>query len=163
MTVTEPRVRVTAEMVEVADLLRRVEDSASAYIRGDVDTYLQLIEHTDDFTLMSPFGGPTVHGFVHTEESLEETRRFFASGVATVEFEQICVSGDLAVLVIVERQHGEVGGIPDQDWSLRVTLVFRREESRWRLAHRHADALAHSISFAQLSELARGRPGAVEE
>jgi hypothetical protein len=45
------------------------------------------------------------------------------------------VAGDLAVLVVVERQHGEVGGLPNQDWSLRVTLVFRRTESGWKMAH----------------------------
>jgi ketosteroid isomerase-like protein len=56
----------------------------------------------------------------------------------------------------VERQHGPVGGLPDQDWSLRVTLVFRREGSDWRLVHRHADALVHPISMEQLSLLARG-------
>jgi len=37
-----------------------------------------------------------------------------------------------------------------------VTLVFLREESGWRLAHRHADALVHPISVEQLSRLARG-------
>jgi hypothetical protein len=37
-----------------------------------------------------------------------------------------------------------------------VTLVFRREESEWRLAHRHADALVHPISMEQLSALASG-------
>jgi hypothetical protein len=37
-----------------------------------------------------------------------------------------------------------------------VTLVFRREGSEWRLAHRHADALVHPITFDQLAELARG-------
>jgi len=56
----------------------------------------------------------------------------------------------------VERQHGTVGGLPDQDWSLRVTLVFRRERSDWRLVHRHADALVQPISMDQLSRLARG-------
>lgn len=56
----------------------------------------------------------------------------------------------------LRHQHGEVGDYPDQDWSLRVTLVFRREGSEWRLAHRHADALVHPITFDQLSELARG-------
>ncbi len=35
-------------------------------------------------------------------------------------------SGDLAVLVVIERQHGTIGGLPEQDWSLRVTWVFRR-------------------------------------
>jgi hypothetical protein len=49
-----------------------------------------------------------------------------------------------------------VGGLPAQDWSLRVTLVFRRDGSEWRQVHRHADALVHGISLEQLSALARG-------
>ena len=35
-------------------------------------------------------------------------------------------------------------------------MVFRREESDWRLAHRHADALVHPIDMEQLAKLARG-------
>ena len=65
-------------------------------------------------------------------------------------------SGDLVVLVAIERQHGEAGGLPDQDWSLRVTLVFRREGTGWRLAHRHADPLAHEITIEQAFSVARG-------
>ena len=41
---------------------------------------------------------------------------------------QTYASGDMAVLVAIERQHGEVGGMPDQDWSLRVTLSFSTKE-----------------------------------
>ncbi len=67
------------------------------------------------------------------------------------------MSGDLAVLVVIERQHGEVGGLPDQDWSLRVTLVYRRDGSQWRQVHRHADPLVHGISLEQLAALARGQ------
>jgi ketosteroid isomerase-like protein len=58
--------------------------------------------------------------------------------------------------VVVERQHGEVGGLPDQDWSLRVTLVFRRTASGWQKAHRHADLLAHPVDFERGAQLARG-------
>jgi ketosteroid isomerase-like protein len=142
--------------VDIADLVQLVEDAAVAYIRGDMDTYLRLIVHADDYTLMPPFGGDTVRGFDSSTEAIARHRRFFAGGGATVELEQSYVAGDLAVLVVVERQHGEVGGLPDQDWSLRVTLVFRRSASGWKMAHRHADPLAHPIGFERGAQLARG-------
>ena len=63
---------------------------------------------------------------------------------------------DMAVLVAIERQHGEVGGMPDQDWSLRVTLVFQYEGTEWQLVHRHADPLVHTISMEHMAALARG-------
>jgi ketosteroid isomerase-like protein len=60
------------------------------------------------------------------------------------------------VLAIIERGHGEVGGVPAQDWPLRVTLVYRREGAEWRLAHRHADPLVAGISLKHAAALARG-------
>lgn len=69
---------------------------------------------------------------------------------------QSYASGDLVVLVLIERHHGQVGGLPAQDWDLRVTLVYRREGSQWRLAHRHADPLTHGIAPGLMAELARG-------
>ena len=44
----------------------------------------------------------------------------------------------------------------DQDWSLRVTLVFQHEETEWQLVHRHADPLVHAISMEHMAALARG-------
>jgi hypothetical protein len=38
------------------------------------------------------------------------------------------------------------GGLPEQDWSLRVSWVFGRTEAAWELAHRHADPLVHPSS-----------------
>jgi ketosteroid isomerase-like protein len=82
--------------------------------------------------------------------------RFFQEGEAELEVVETYTSGDVAVLVVIERQHGKVGGLPEQDWSLRVTLVFRREGSAWRQVHRHADPLVHGITLDQLAALARG-------
>jgi ketosteroid isomerase-like protein len=119
-------------------------------------TYFTLIQAGDDYTLMSPFGGEPERGVDTSPERLEALERFFQGGEADLEVVQTYASGDLVVLVAIERQHGEVGGLPEQDWSLRVTWVFRRDGSGWRQVHRHADPLVHGISLEQLSALARG-------
>ena len=141
---------------DLDELVERVAEATTAFIRGDMRRYLALIEHSDDYPLMAPTGGETRHGFEMSDERLTEMERFFKTGDGTLEVVQTYASGDLAVIVAVERQHGEVGDHPAQDWSLRVTLVFRRDGSGWRLVHRHADALVHPITFDQLADLARG-------
>jgi ketosteroid isomerase-like protein len=141
---------------ELAELVQLTTESAKAFIRGDMRTYFSLIRQGDDFTLMAPFGGEPRRGSDTSSEYLEELERYFRNGEAEVDMVATYSSGDLAVLVAIERQHGEVGGLPDQDWSLRVTLVFRRDGSGWRQVHRHADPLVHGISLEQLSLLARG-------
>jgi ketosteroid isomerase-like protein len=144
---------------EFAALVRRTAEAASALIRGDVRRYYALIQHADDYTLMSPFGGEPSRGIDDSPEHLEAEERFFTGpGEAELEVVQAFASGDLAVLAVIERQHGVVGGLPEQDLSLRVTLVFRREGAEWRLAHRHADPLVHPIGLEQLAALLRGGP-----
>ena len=146
---------------EVADLIRRTAEAASALIRGDIRTYLTHIRHADDYTLMAPSGGEPRRGFDASDQALEAMEQYFhGGGEAELEVFQTYTSGDMVVLVAIERQHGEVGGLPDQDWSLRVTLVFRREGGGWRLVHRHADPLVHGIGQEQLAAIARGDPAA---
>ncbi len=146
----------TVTDTELASLIQRTTEAAKAIIRGDIHHYLTLIRHADDYTLMAPFGGDVTRGFDTSPERLEALVRFFQGGEATLDVVQTYTSGNLVVLVAIERQHGEVGGLPDQDWSLRVTLVFRRDGEEWRLVHRHADPLVHGISFEHLAALGRG-------
>ncbi|HZC74103.1 MAG TPA: nuclear transport factor 2 family protein [Jatrophihabitans sp.] len=142
---------------DVAELVQRCRDAAAALIRGDVRGYLGLFVHADDYTLIPPFGGAPRHGFDVSDEAVEGLSRFFAGGeVAQLDVVQSYVSGDLVVLAVVERQRGEVGGLPDQDWSLRVTMVFRRAGDDWQLVHRHADPLVHELGLHAAAALARG-------
>ena len=105
---------------------------------------------------MAPGGGEPRRGFDHSEAALEATARDFQGGEADLDVVQSYTSGDLVVLVLMERQHGRVGGLPDQDLSLRVTLVYRRHVTQRQLVHRHADPLVHPIGPDQLAKLARG-------
>jgi ketosteroid isomerase-like protein len=141
---------------EIAELIQRTADANSALLRGDVVRHRALMPYTDDFTLMAPFGGKPTHASELTEERWAAMGRFFRNGRAKLEVVQVYRSTDMIVLAIVERQRIEVGGLPDQDWSLRVTLAYRREGSEWRLAHRHADPLVKGISLEQAAAIARG-------
>ena len=145
---------VTAE--EVAALVRRAAEANAALLRGDIGGYLALIRHGEDYTLMAPFGGAPTRGFDLSEERLEQFGRFFRSGTGEIELVESYVSGEMVVLAVIERQRAAIGDLPEQDWSLRVTLVFRRDAGEWRLVHRHADPLVHGIGLEQAAALARG-------
>jgi ketosteroid isomerase-like protein len=141
---------------EVADLVRKTEARASAFMRGDIDKWADQTRIADDFTLMQPFGGEASRGFDMSPARLARLASYFKNGDAKVELVQSYASGDLVVLAVIEREHGEVGGLPDQDWSLRVTLVFRRQGAEWWLVHRHADPLVRHIELETAAALARG-------
>lgn len=136
-------------------LIARAAEATSCFMRGDMRRYFELIQHTDDFTLMPPYG-EVRHGADDSEAAVDGLTKWFQGGEAELEIIQAETSGDLAVIIGVERQRGVVGGLPEQDWSLRVTLIFRREGTGWLLMHRHADALTHPIGHDLLAALARG-------
>jgi hypothetical protein len=70
---------------ELADLVERTAEAASALIRGDIRRYLTLIGRNDDYTLMAPSGGEPRHGFDASDQAVEAL-------------------GDLVVLMAVERR-----------------------------------------------------------
>jgi ketosteroid isomerase-like protein len=139
----------------VAELIQRSADANAALMRGDVDRYRALVPIARDFTLMAPVGGTPTRGADMTREAWEAMGRFFRNGTVEQEVVQSYASADMVVLAIIERAHVEVGGLPAQDWSLRVTLVYRREGTEWLLAHRHADPLVAGVSLEQSAALAR--------
>lgn len=138
----------------VSQLLRNSELGNAALLRGDVETYHKFIKLADDFTLMSPFGGTPSQG-KYTDEQWREIGGFFRNGTLQQELVQAYSSSAMVALAIIEHCRGEVGGLPMQDWSLRVTLVYRREANVWLLVHRHADPLANGITVEQSATLAR--------
>jgi len=145
--------RLTEEAL--TEFVRRSEVAADAWVRGDMDRYLELVHHARGFTLLAPSGGPATQ---HQErgEGVRASAGYFQGGEARLEDVHAHAWGDTLVLVMTERQHGRVGDLPDQDLSLRVTHVYRRDGSDWQLVHRHADPLVRPIDIAQLTALLRG-------
>jgi len=147
--------RVRADRAaETAAIVALAEESNEALMRGDVAGYRALSPLTEDFTLMSPFGGTPTHGSQMSEEKWDAMGRFFRNGTLRHELVQSYRSEDMIVLAVIERAHVQVGSLPAQDWALRVTIVYRREGGRWKLAHRHADPLVSGITLKEAAALA---------
>lgn len=150
------RTRGTIADTDLADLIHRTADAASAFIRGDIERYLSLIVHSADYTLMAPLGGAPTRGFDHAPEHLARLKRTFRGGTSELEVVQTYASDNLVVLVMIERQRARVADVPEQDWSLRVTQVYRRDGAEWHLVHRHADPLVREIGLDHAAAIARG-------
>jgi hypothetical protein len=149
----EPAAGTSGEAA-VAMLAARSETANDALLRGDLATYRSLITLSEDFTLMSPFGGEPSRG-VPSADGWQRLGRFLRNGALRQELVQAYGGADMVVLAVIEHGHGEVGGLPAQDWPLRVTLVYRRAGADWQLVHRHADPLARGVSQQHAAALAR--------
>lgn len=142
----------------VTALLERSELQAQLFNAGDMERWVEVAGIGKDFSLMQPFGGDASRGFDPSPKALAYLAANFRNGDATVEPVQAIVSDDIVVLAYVERQTGEVHGLPMQDWSLRVTQVFLRQGEEWKLVHRHADPLVRPLSLELTAAIAAGRP-----
>ncbi len=71
--------------------------------------------------------------FAHLAESLSDCTSY--------EFELLGaeVRGDTAYTVGLEHTSASVDGVP-RSYTLRVTQIYRREDSAWKVAHRHGSA-----------------------
>jgi ketosteroid isomerase-like protein len=145
--------QATGEVVPM--LADRAALAHGALMRGDIDLYRETIELAPDFLLMDPLGGKP-SGVPGSDEHWRRIGALFRDGRdATFDLVQAYAADDMVVLVAHEHADVAFGSLPAQPWSLRVTLVFRRNHGRWQLAHRHADPLAHGISLEEAGTIAR--------
>jgi ketosteroid isomerase-like protein len=133
----------------------QAEDAADAYVRGDMERYLELVHHAEPFTLLPPYGGPVCR-HERRDDGVRASAGFIQGGEARLEHIEAHAWGDTLILAMIERQHGRVEGSADQDLSLRVTHVYRRMGAALQLVHRHADPLVDEMSLEDLLARMRG-------
>lgn len=130
------------------DAVDAYRQALNDFLQGDGRSVLEHFSRRDDVTLANPLGPPRV-GRADVEKAVEAAAANFADG--SVRFEDLSsyATADLGYVFYLERAEvrlaGSDGMVPS---TLRVTLILRREEDTWKVAHRHADPItaARSIS-----------------
>jgi ketosteroid isomerase-like protein len=109
---------------------------------GNPEVYKSLYSRRDDVTLANPFG-PPARGWSEVSARLDLAAENYRDG-EVVGFENVStvITADLAYTVEIESYRARVGGAEEiVPVAVRVTTVFRREDSAWNVVHRHADPI----------------------
>ena len=128
-----------------SDFHQAIEESLAGLrgiINGDPEPLKRLFSHRDDVTLANPFGD-IARGWAEVSARLDEAASHFRDGTVTgVDSVTRFVGDDLAYLVEVERFESKFDGQDEPaSFALRGTSIYRREDGRWLLVHRHGDPL----------------------
>ena len=138
----------------VGDLTKFIQQdhaALSAFVRGDPEPLKSLYSRRDDVVIANPFG-PPARGWEKVAETMEHAATNYRDGVV-VGFERISefANETLGFIIEIERYRSKVGGSESlTPLALRVTTIFRREESAWRVVLRHADPITSSRPAASI-------------
>ncbi len=115
-----------------AELRERTQAATERFVAGDPSGYKALWSQASDVMIMGAYGGYE-RGWAEVDPRLSWAAA--QPGPKGFAFETLgeFVADTLGCRVGIQRY--------DNGQALRVTELFRRDESRWRLVHRHADWL----------------------
>jgi len=121
-------------------VLEREHVALAEFFHGNTEPFKELYSKSDDATLANPFGG-IAHGWQEVSTRIDRAASYFADAeLVSIDTITVDQSGDLGFAFEIEHARARVGGRATvDDWNLRTTIVYRREDTVWRLLHRHAD------------------------
>ena len=123
--------------------LPRLLEADTAFHNGDSRARSAMWSQNDPVTLF---------GAVLTKSGGAEIRSAFEwlasrfSNCESFDYEVVAAdaSGDLGYIVGIEKTTASVAGAAPEAYSLRVTMIFRRENGEWKVVHRHGDPIPDS-------------------
>ena len=126
-----------ATITESHEALRKI-------LNGDPSGYAALFADRDDITLGNPFG-PFGKGRTAVLKALNNAATKYQEGTV-IAVDRVAVYGDDKYVSLVEIEHGraKLGASPVfSEIAARVTSVYEKTGSRWKLVHRHADPITN--------------------
>ena len=118
------------------------------FLHGHSQPVEVLYSRRADVTLANPLG-PARRGWSDVEQIIRSAAAHFTGG--TLEIDELARYGtaDLGYVVQTERSQVHLAGSGEPAMiTLRVTMIFRREGNRWKVAHRHADPITNARPIA---------------
>jgi ketosteroid isomerase-like protein len=133
------------------EALTRVEGAVRAVYRGDPQPFAELWSRAGDVSLFGAFG-PARVGWDALEAVFPWVADRYRDGTVEIEYASVWEGAEAALTVGYERAEVSIDGREVVTSTIRITHVFRVEDGRWMLLHRHGD-------FAPLDDAPHGSGG----
>lgn len=129
----------------LATAMPRFEEAEISMLNGDAGPRKAMWSHKEPVTV---FGAATsVRSWSEIEPIFERLAANFSNYSSySNDILAAGVSRDLAYIVALEHTTASIAGSPQQQFVLRVTTIFRREDGEWKVVHRHADPASENAS-----------------
>jgi ketosteroid isomerase-like protein len=135
---------MTQELRDFETFMRRRESIAGSYVNGDTSPLREIITGQSPATFFGPKGGFNAGAKEVAANYDESAKSFGPGGNNRFEILHMAADGGLAYWVGFQRATSRMRGMSEPvQFDLRITEIFRREGSEWKLIHRHADPLAN--------------------
>jgi ketosteroid isomerase-like protein len=132
-----------ATVDDLDQLLERWHLAQDEFVKRNPDPVKKMWSHAEDVIVANPYG-PPLRGWDKVTEVVEHAASLRRDGEAT-GFEVVAkyTTAELAYVVQIERAQAKVGTREDTaQTALRATMIFRPEDGKWKIVHRHADSIA---------------------
>jgi ketosteroid isomerase-like protein len=125
---------------DVDQLIEQWQLAAGEFVKGNPEPVKKLWSRREDVTLTNPYG-PPVRGWDKVAKTIEYAASLRRDGeFVGSEIVAKYVTPELAYVVQLER--AKVGGREDiAPIATRAMMIFRPEDSTWKMVHRHADPI----------------------
>jgi ketosteroid isomerase-like protein len=124
-----------------SEALERYHSALREFMKGDSAPVQLMFSTKDDVVLCNPLR-PFAQGPDEVADTLQHAASHFTSGSEVFEPVASFATADLAYIVEIERFTAILVDGTESSGALRVTMIFRREDEGWKVAHRHADPIS---------------------
>ena len=112
------------------------------FAKGNPEPCKRFFSRREDVTLNNPLS-PSARGWEQVAATADRGAAPFRDGeFHSAEIIAKYITAELAYVVEIERGEAKVGASEESTpWALRATMIFRPEDGKWKVVHRHADPI----------------------